>query len=85
MKPEEQERQRDFTSVKLKLNSILAKDNKDKLKVLLSANVIKATRIARLASLLLLTKVNDFIDDDYFFTVNPTELVDDCFFEVLAP
>lgn len=52
---------------------------------LLSHFAIKATKIASLASLLMLAKVNDNIDDPDFFAQDAKDMVEECFFEVLNP
>lgn len=86
VKPENQKSQRNFSSVKMKLRTVLNKDYKriEELIDLIVEHSIKTTRIASLATLLLLGKINDYLHDKHFFQLDPDLVVKDVFYEVLG-
>lgn len=86
VKPEDQENAKNLSTTKLKLMTIL-NDRKSQFQKLIGEWSIKATRIASLASMLLLEKINHhyYQNDQAFFLLSPDHIVEDSFYEILDP
>lgn len=83
-KKKKKEKDENFSTVKIPLRTILKAEHADAIIEIISDHSKKATKIASLASLLLLGKLNDKLNDHAFFRENdPAEIVKDSFFEVL--